>query len=112
MAIRLLYMFVTEMERHLTASEARQRFLQLIDEVLAGDQVIVTKRGTPAVVLIDFERLETLKSVARLWQDPEALRAMRQASEDLAKGKALRIRSVPRVHELIKAARARGLLRA
>jgi prevent-host-death family protein len=99
------------MERYLTASEARQRFLRLIDEALAGDQIIVTKRGAPAVVLIDFERLETLKSVARLWQDGEALRAMREAGEDVAKGKVLQTRRVPGVRELLKVARSRGLLR-
>jgi prevent-host-death family protein len=98
------------MDRHLTASEARQRFLKLIDEVLAGDQIIVTRRGAPAVVLIDFERLETLKSMARLWQDPEALRAMREAADDLARGRTLRTRRPPRVHELLKAARAQGLV--
>jgi len=99
------------MERYLTASEARQRFLQLIDEALAGDQIVVTKRGAPAVVLIGFERLETLKSIARLLQDPEALRAIREAADDLAKGRVLRTRRMPGVRELIRLARAQGLLR-
>jgi len=94
------------MKRYLTASQARQRFLQLVDEAIAGDQIVVTKRGAPAVVLIGFERLETLKSVARLMQDPEALRAVREAADDLAKGRSLRSRRVPRVGELIKSARA------
>ena len=62
------------MDRYMTVSEVRQRFLQLVNETVEGDQVIVTKRGKPTVVLIDFERLETLKRVAQLWQDPEALR--------------------------------------
>lgn len=99
------------MDRYLTASEARQRFLKLIDEAIGGDQIIVTRRGAPAVVIIDFERLETLKRVARLWQDPEAMRAMREASDDLAKGRKLRVKRMPGVRELIKTARAQGLLR-
>ena len=99
------------MKRYLTASEARQRFLRLIDEAQGGDQIVVTKRGAPAVVLIDFERLETLESMARLWQDPEALRAIRESAEDLVKGQSLRLPRVPAVRELLKAARARGLLR-
>ena len=36
------------MDRYISVSEARQRFLQLVDETLEGDQIIVTKRGTPA----------------------------------------------------------------
>jgi prevent-host-death family protein len=99
------------MDTYVTATEARQRFLQLLNEVQEGDQVIVTHRGTPAAVLIDFERLETLKSLARLWQDPEALRAMKEASEDIKAGRVLKMKGVPRVSEILKAARAKGLLR-
>jgi len=81
------------MERHLTASQARQRFLRLIDEAIAVDQI------------------GTLKAIARLWQDPGPLRAMREATADLAKGRLVRTRRVPGVHQLLRAARAQGLLR-
>ena len=99
------------MERYVTVSDARQRFLQLVEETLEGDQIVVTKRGTPAVVLIDFERLETLKRIARLWQDPEAMRAMREASEDVKAGRVLKLKQMPSVSELLKTAREKGLLR-
>jgi prevent-host-death family protein len=98
-------------DKYLSASEARQRFLQLIDEAIGGDQIIVTRRGTPAVVLIDFERLETIKQIARLWQDPEAIRAMREADEEVRAGRMMRLRRIPGVRELISKARGRGLLR-
>jgi prevent-host-death family protein len=99
------------MDRYLSASEVRQRFLRLLDEAQAGDQIVVTRHGTPAVVLIDFERLETLKSLARLWQDPEALRAMREAADDLAAGRVLRTKERPRIGALLQTARKQGLLR-
>lgn len=99
------------MERYVTVSDARQRFLQLVEETLEGDQIVVTKHGTPAVVLIDFERLETLKRIARLWQDPEAMRAMREASEDVKAGRVLKLKRMPSVSELLKTAREKGLLR-
>lgn len=99
------------MERYLTASEARQRFLQLLDEAQDGDPIVVTRRGLPAVVLIDFERLETLKRLARLWQDPEALGAMREAEEDVHAGRVLRTRRVPAVRQLVERARKQRLLR-
>jgi antitoxin YefM len=97
------------MERFLTVSEARQRFLKLVDETLGGDQVIVTKHGKPAVVLIDFERLQTLKMVAGLWQDPEAMAAMREAFEDVKAGRRIRMRRMPTLKELLRIARARIL---
>jgi prevent-host-death family protein len=99
------------MERYVTASEARQRFLQLIEEAREGDQVIVTKHGAPSVVLIDFEQLTTLKRLASLWQDPEALRAMHEAHADIKAKRVLRVKTVPTVRKLLKAARARGLIR-
>lgn len=99
------------MDRYVSVSEARQRFLQLVDETLEGDQIIVTKRGTPAVVLIDFEQLETLKRLARLWQDPEAMRAMKEAADDVKAGRVLKMKRMPGVQELLKAAREKGLLR-
>jgi len=99
------------MDSYVTANEARQRFLQLLDEVQADDQIIVTKRGTPAAVLIDFEKLGTLKSLARLWQDPEALRAMKEASEAVKVGRVLKMKGVPKVASLLKAARTQGLIR-
>ena len=99
------------MDTYITATEARQRFLQLLNEVQQGDQVIVTRHGTPAAVLIDFERLETLKSLARLWQDPEALRAMREANEQVKAGRVLKMKGEPKIAEILTAARAQGFLR-
>ena len=99
------------MERYVTASEARQRFLHLIEEVRSGDDVIVTKHGAPSVVLIDFERLTTLQRLAALWQDPEALRAMQEAHADIKARRVLRLRSVPTVRSLLQRARAKGLVR-
>ena len=68
------------MDRYLTTSEARQKFLNLVDEVEDGDQVIIKTRGAQGCYR-QLEQLQTLKAVARLWQDPEALKAMRTSSE-------------------------------
>lgn len=99
------------MDRYITTSEARQRFLNLIEEVEDGDQVIVTKQGKPKAVLVNFEQLQTLKAVARLWQDPEALRAMRKSVEDVKAGRVLRLSGAPTVQRILSAARKKGLLR-
>ncbi len=95
------------MERYMTVSEARQRFLKLVDEIMKGDQIVVTKRGKPAIALIDFERLQTLKAFAGLWQDADAMAAMKEAFEDVAAGRVVRMKRMPTVRELLKIARAR-----
>ncbi|HEY1269543.1 MAG TPA: type II toxin-antitoxin system Phd/YefM family antitoxin [Candidatus Binatia bacterium] len=99
------------MERYLTTSEARQRFLSLVDQIEAGDQVIITKRGVPKAVILDFEQLQTLKAVARLWQDPEALQAMQESLNDLKKKRTLKLSGAPTVKKILAAARKKGLLR-
>ncbi len=99
------------MDRYLTTSEARQKFLSLVDEVEDGDQVVITKRGVPKAVILNFEQLQTLKAVARLWQDPEALRAMQASLNDVKKGKTLKLSGAPTVDRILAAARKKGLLR-
>ncbi len=99
------------MQRYLAVSEARQQFLKLVDETLEGDEIIITKHGKPAVVLIDFEQLETLKWLARLWQDPEAMRAMKEGMEDSKAGRVIKIKGPPTVENLLKAAHQQGLVR-
>ena len=71
---------------------------------------MVTKRGVPTAVLIDFEKLETLENLARLWQDPESLRAMKESLEDAKKRRMLRMKGTPTVDKILKAARTKGFL--
>ena len=99
------------MDRYLTTSEARQKFLSLVDEVEDGDQVIITKRGVPKAVIVNFEQLQTLRAVARLWQDPEALQAMQVSLNDVKRGKTLKLSGTPTVDKILAAARKKGLLR-
>ena len=99
------------MDRYITTSEARQKFLSLVEEVEDGDQVIVTKQGKPKAVIVNFEQLQTLKTVARLWQDPEALRAMRKSLDEVKTGKVLKLSGTPTVEKILTVARKKGFLR-
>jgi antitoxin YefM len=99
------------MQRYLAVSEARQQFLKLVDETLDGDEIIITKHGKPAVVLIDFEQLETFKWLARLWSDPEAMRRIKEGMEDVKAGRGIKIKGARTIDTLLKAARERILVR-
>ena len=99
------------MDRYITTSKARQKFLNLVEEVEDGDQVIVTKQGKPKAVLINFEQLQSLKAIARLWQDPEALRAMRKSLDDIKAGRVLKLSGTPSIQKILSSARKKGLLR-
>ena len=99
------------MDRYINTSEARQKFLSLVEEVEDGDQVIITKQGKPKAVIVNFDELQTLKAVARLWQDPEALQAMRKSLDAVKTGKVLRLSGTPTTQKILAAARKKELLR-
>jgi len=80
------------MDIFLTATEARQRFLKLLAEVKGGERIIITHRGKPAAAMIDFERLQLLTELARLWQDPQSLSHIHTAHEDLRAGRVHRLK--------------------
>jgi prevent-host-death family protein len=97
------------MDIFLTATEARQRFLKLLAEVKEGERVIITHRGKPAAAVIDFERLQLLTELARLWQDPQSLGHIRAAHADLRAGRVYRLKGIPTIKRLVALARKKGL---
>jgi prevent-host-death family protein len=99
------------MDRFLTATEARQQFLKLLAEVQEGERVIITHRGKPTAVIIDFERLQLLTELGRLWQDPETLGRIRAAHDEVKAGRTFRIKGSPTVKRLAVLARKKGLVK-
>ena len=99
------------MQRHLAVSKARQQFLKLVDETLEGDEIIIVKHGKPVVALIDFEQLETYKSLACLWSDPRAVRRMKEGMNDVKAGRAIKIKGPPTVENLLRVTREQGFMR-
>lgn len=99
------------MDRFLTATEARQQFLKLLNEVKEGERIIITHRGKPAAVVMDFERLQLLNELARLWQDPQSLSVIRAAHEEVKTGRVFRVKGKPTVKRLVALAHKKGLLR-
>jgi prevent-host-death family protein len=100
------------MDRFLTATEARQQLLKLLDEVKEGERVIITRRGKPAAVVMDFERHQLLTELARLWQDPQSLAHIRVAHEEARTGRVLRLKGTPTIKRLVELARSKGVLKA
>ena len=99
------------MDRFLTATEARQQLLRMLDEVREGERVVITRRGKPAAVLMDFERHQLLTELARLWQDPQSLSQIHAAHEEARTGKVYRLRGMPTVKRLVQLASKKGILK-
>ncbi len=78
------------MDRYLNVTEARRNLLDLVEKLKRGDRVVLTKRGQPRAVLVNFERYALLEDFAWVVQDPGRQAALRQAWDELQRGKLIR----------------------
>ena len=73
----------------LPVTEARAKLPQLVkaaDERF--DRTVITSNGKPTAVIMSYEEYEAWEETLEILSDPEAMRAIRQADEELAAGKA------------------------
>ncbi|MGH7898150.1 MAG: type II toxin-antitoxin system Phd/YefM family antitoxin [Candidatus Binatia bacterium] len=77
------------MDRYLNVTETRQGLLELIERLEHGDRIVITKRGTPRAVLVDFERYSLLEDLAWILRDPSRRTAMQDAWERAKRGREL-----------------------
>lgn len=75
------------MDRYLNVTEARRELLDLVEQLKKGDRVVLTKRGQPRAVLVNFERYALLEDLAWVLQDPGRRAAVHQAWNELQQGK-------------------------
>ena len=74
--------------------EAHQRLARLVRAAEGGQQVVITRDGTPAAVLLGAREYSSLMATLEEMADPGALRALRDAEAD---AKARRIYSYENV---------------
>lgn len=68
-------------------TEARNRLSEIVDEVVStGSDLVITKHGRPAAVLIGYEEYEALLETLNILSDPETMAALTEAERDLAAG--------------------------
>src|SRR3989338_4612437 len=77
-------------ERYLNVTDARKELLDLVEQLKKGDRVVLTKRGQPRAVLVNFERYALLEDLAWVLQDPGRQAALHQAWDELQRGKLIR----------------------
>ena len=67
--------------------EAQQRLARLIRAAEEGQQVVITRDGTPAAVLLGAREYSSLMATLEEMADPGALRALRDAAADARVGR-------------------------
>ena len=67
--------------------EAQQRLARLVRAAEGGQQVVITRDGTPAAVLLGAREYSSLMATLEEMADPGALRALRDAAADARVGR-------------------------
>ena len=68
-------------------TEARNRLSEIVDEVTTtGSEVVITKHGRPAAVVMGYEDYESLIETLNILSDTETMKALAEAEDDLAAG--------------------------
>lgn len=67
--------------------EAHQRLARLVRAAEGGQQVVITRDGTPAAVLLGAREYNSLMATVEEMADPGALRALRDAEVDARAGR-------------------------
>jgi len=67
--------------------EAHQRLARLVRAAEEGEQVVITRDGMPAAVLLGAREFNSLMATLEEMADPGALRALRDAEADAKAGR-------------------------
>jgi len=85
------------MSKTVPLTEARARLSELLDELeRRHEQVIITRNGRPAAVLLPVAEQEALEETLDILQDEEILHALRESEEDVKAGRLSTLREVRR----------------
>ena len=76
------------MSRTLPISEVKARLPELVSDVLErDDEVVVTRNGRPAAVLINYMEYERIKETLDVLSDPDLLRQIERSRAFYATGR-------------------------
>lgn len=76
------------MAKILPISEVKARLPELVTGVAERDEeVVVTRNGKPAAMLVSYADYESLKETLDVLSDPDLMRQIRQSLKEIASGK-------------------------
>ncbi|HWE67135.1 MAG TPA: type II toxin-antitoxin system Phd/YefM family antitoxin [Acidimicrobiales bacterium] len=78
------------MTETLPLAHIKAHLSEIVDRVeFQHDRVVLTRNGRPAAILVSPEDLEALEDTLDLLSDPQALKEINQARQEIAKGNVL-----------------------
>ena len=88
---------VTTMVNTISVRELRPKLSKVIDNIHKKfDRYVITRRGKPEVVMMSIDDYEGLLETLEIESDPELMKRLKKAEEDMKKGKG---RSLEQIHK-------------
>ena len=88
---------VTTMVNTISVRELRPTLSKVIDNIHKKfDRYVITKRGKPEVVMMSIDDYEGLLETLEIESDPELMKRLKKAEEDMKKGKG---KSLEQIHK-------------
>jgi len=79
---------VTTMVNTISVRELRPQLSKVIDNIHKKfDRYVITRRGKPEVVMMSIDDYEGLLETLEIESDPELMKRLKKAEEDMKKGK-------------------------
>ncbi|HXV48282.1 MAG TPA: type II toxin-antitoxin system Phd/YefM family antitoxin [Candidatus Binatia bacterium] len=76
------------MSKTMPISEVKTKLPELVSEIEEReDEIVVTRNGRPAAVLVNYEEYERLKETLDVLSDPASMRQMAQSKSFYGKGR-------------------------
>jgi antitoxin YefM len=73
-------------------ADVKNRLSEVVERIRREHgRVVITKHGHPAAVILSVDDLESLEETLEILSDPVLLAAIREAEEDVRKGRARRL---------------------
>jgi antitoxin YefM len=73
---------------HMPLADVKNRLSEVVERLeREHGQVVITKHGRPAAVVLNIEDLEGLEETLSLLSDPKLMRRIRQGQADIKSGK-------------------------
>ena len=81
----------------ISVRELRPKLSKIIDDIHKKfDRYVITRRGKPEVVMMSIDDYEGLLETLEIESDPELMKRLKKAEEDMKKGKG---KSLEQIHK-------------
>ena len=88
---------VTTMVNTISVRELRPTLSKVIDNIHKKfDRYVITRRGKPEVIMMSIDDYEGLLETLEIESDPDLMKRLKQAEEDMKKGKG---KSLEQIHK-------------